>query len=210
MRRLNLGLNLISAFSLLVFLFLFWGAYSDNLTNFNNAVTKILTSWRSGSLTPLMIAISAVLKPAYIVLVSAALAFLIFIEKRRKQSFFFFLPVLSTALSIGVLKALFDFSRPDGGIIFAGGSSFPSGHAALAVAFFLSLVYLTNHKIKDRAIFFLLTFIGVSLSLLSGLSRIYLGVHFPTDVIAGFSLGLFWVTLTILISRRSESKMKNM
>lgn len=99
-----------------------------------------------------------------------------------------------------VLKEVFHRTRPDiEHLVAAGGYSFPSGHAMIATAFYGMLGYLIwlNLKRRDKPAWYVmvLTFILV---VAIGTSRIYLGVHFPSDVIAGFAAGGVWLVACVL------------
>lgn len=98
--------------------------------------------------------------------------------------------LLAMALS-NVIKVTYARARPEASVslIHAWGYSFPSGHATTAVALYGALYYwLWNHPGRVR-LRVLLGFLAMLFSLLIGFSRIYLGVHFPSDVLAGFCLG---------------------
>lgn len=98
-----------------------------------------------------------------------------------------------------ILKAAFRRPRPEGlRMVPVSGWSFPSGHSMVAFAFYGLLGYLlwVNLRGKKRRI------AGVAgallLAVLIGISRIYLGVHYPSDVVAGFAAGGFWATACVL------------
>jgi undecaprenyl-diphosphatase len=80
----------------------------------------------------------------------------------------------------------------------AGGYSFPSGHAMVAMGFYGTLfaIWAMHSREHDRSISFPLV-TGALLILLIGLSRIYLGVHYPSDVAGGYIAGALWLWLTI-------------
>jgi len=99
--------------------------------------------------------------------------------------------ILSTALKIG-----FDRPRPDLTVMshqFT--SSFPSGHSLLSAVTFLTLGTLLAQLAPTRSQRVFAILAAVVLTLMVGLSRIYMGVHFPTDVLAGWSLGAAWALL---------------
>src|SRR5215204_2041726 len=93
-----------------------------------------------------------------------------------------------------VLKAVFQRARP--GLVDSGYTasfySFPSGHATVAVGFYGALTLILAYRLRGFARWAVVVG-GVSLVLLIGFSRIYLGVHYPTDVLAGYLAAPLWV-----------------
>ena len=84
--------------------------------------------------------------------------------------------------------------------------SFPSGHAAASTVIYLSFAVLLARISETTAQRAYIVFSGAFLSVLVGLSRVYLGVHYPTDVIAGWSLGVVWVELCWLAARAIDRR----
>lgn len=93
------------------------------------------------------------------------------------------------------IKGVFHRSRPSNALMSIGGFSFPSGHSMIAMMFYGYLIYLAFTMIKNKYIKW--TTIGVlSLVIIAvGLSRIYLGVHYVSDVVASFALSVFYLIL---------------
>lgn len=84
--------------------------------------------------------------------------------------------------------------------------SFPSGHSIGSMLFYGTLLFLLPKFVKKTTTCFLLQILlGIAI-LLIGISRIYLGVHFPSDVLGGFSLGLAWLLLTYPVYINYQSK----
>jgi len=113
--------------------------------------------------------------------------------------------ILSTLLKLG-----FDRPRPDlvAHLSHAYSSSFPSGHAMLSAVTYLTLgVLLARAHERRRTKIIVMTY-GVTLTVLIGLSRIYLGVHWPTDVMAGWALGAAWAALWWLIAWQLQRRGK--
>lgn len=124
---------------------------------------------------------------------------LLFALKNKKNKILMTSNLVIITLLNQLLKRVFRRLRPINGIISEFGYSFPSGHSMVSMAFYGFLIYLlykSNFKYKN-------IFIGllIVLILLIGISRIYLGVHYPTDVFGGFLLSISYLLLFIEISK---------
>lgn len=131
-----------------------------------------------------------------------AVAFLSLSGKRSAALFVAAAVVGAVALSF-VIKAGIERPRPDlvphGTAVYT--ASFPSGHATGAAATYLTLgALLARFQPRRRLKFFILGY-AVALTFLIGLSRVYLGVHWPSDVLAGWTLGASWALLCWLVAR---------
>lgn len=106
------------------------------------------------------------------------------------------------ALSVG-LKELFGRGRPDvvPRLVHVNGLSFPSGHSMVALVIYLTLGALLARFAAPRRVRVYLMANALSLTVLIGVTRICLGVHYPTDVLAGWSAGLAWALLCWLAAR---------
>ena len=92
------------------------------------------------------------------------------------------------------LKWGFDRDRPPYAAYITS-KAFPSGHALMATAFYLTLGNILYRLTEKRRVRGLVIGFSVALPALVGFSRVYLGVHYPTDVVAGWALGVSWATL---------------
>jgi undecaprenyl-diphosphatase len=97
----------------------------------------------------------------------------------------------------GTLKLAFHRARPAAFFDYPlpRSYSFPSGHALFAFCFFATVAALAAPRVKPPALRVLLWTAAIVIVLLIGVSRIYLGVHYPSDVAAGYSAGLLWVAV---------------
>jgi undecaprenyl-diphosphatase len=102
-----------------------------------------------------------------------------------------------------LLKEMFVRARPDitSHLVPVKTSSFPSGHAMAASIFFLTMGALLSQTAKRRREKIYLMAGAVLLTLLTGFSRVYLGVHYPSDVLAGWTAGTAWAILCWLVAR---------
>ena len=109
--------------------------------------------------------------------------------------------IFSTLGSYGlnsILKNIFLRSRPlKYFLIEQGGYSFPSGHAMVSLTFYTTMTYLLTNKIEKREVKAILWFINIIIIFLIGFSRVYLGVHWPSDVLMGFAIGLVFTYIYI-------------
>ncbi len=124
------------------------------------------------------------------------------IRHRWRSAVIMFCALGSTGVALAVLKTFFMRVRPDNAIItILNDPSFPSGHSAMAAAFFVIIAYLLVRRIQS-IIWRELAIVGCVLaSVAIGLSRVALNVHWASDVIAGWALGVFFATASILLVR---------
>lgn len=134
-------------------------------------------------------------------LVAIVVVYLLLVNQRGKAVLILGSVISGTIVST-VLKYLFDRPRPDlTGVAEVFTSSFPSGHALVSAVTFLTIgaILAAATKIHRLRIFYVVT--AILLTLIVGSSRVYLGVHYPTDVIAGWSLGAAWALGAFIVAR---------
>jgi membrane-associated phospholipid phosphatase len=140
------------------------------------------------------------LTPAALLLV----AYFVFIKRHRWYSLKVPVVALGSITLNVVLKYFFDRPRPIVPMVEAHGLSFPSGHTMVAASFYGLLIYLVWQNVKQPALKYTLVALLSVFVILIGFSRIYLRVHYATDVLAGFAAGFMWVFIGIYILRRLE------
>jgi membrane-associated phospholipid phosphatase len=108
-----------------------------------------------------------------------------------------------------ILKLIFHRDRPVSPLLRAAkGFSFPSGHALMGVTFYGLLIVMVWQIVQQPWLKWTLSVFLVLLILAIGLSRIYLRVHYASDVLAGFSVGLVWLLLSLRILSSIEKYSK--
>ncbi len=137
----------------------------------------------------------------------AAAAYLCLRGKTRTM--WFLLIAVGSGILLGLLmKQWFDRPRPDlvphGSYVYT--ASFPSGHSMMSALTYLTLAALLARVERRRAIRAYLLFLAVLLTILIGTSRVYLGVHWPTDVLAGWAAGAAWALLCWIVARFLERR----
>lgn len=148
---------------------------------------------RADWLTPIMESISALATPVSLLVL--LLVIVAFAPGKRPGLFCTVNLVLVVLLNV-LLKELVQRPRPeDINLVVETGFSFPSGHSMVAMAFFGLLVWLVWHYEKDRTLRLACCAGFLLIILLIGISRIYLGVHYASDVLAGFCISLAWLAM---------------
>ncbi len=191
----------IALLSLLAFALLTLNVLQQGpLTGFDNRTIDALHAWAAHApplLTGLMRFGSSL--GFYGVLGPIAVFAILWIARRRWREFsMLLLTAVGGQVVFDIIAALIHRPRPHFGDAFEGltANSFPSGHVTSSLLLFGLLLYIYVPGIRSAAGRALLILGGALLVAWIAFSRLYLGSHYPTDVIAGFALGLGWGTLT--------------
>ena len=171
---------------------------TNKLTNFDTAVYSAVMSIKHPIVTGFFKAITFCSSKSFLIVLSILL---FFIFKNKKYPLFSFISLAFIALSNKVLKFIFQRERPDWKMIPEDGFSFPSGHAMASMAFYGLLIYLIWRTDIPKKYKKILTVVLSILIFLVGLSRIYLGVHYASDIIVGFAISLsYLIVITTIIT----------
>ena len=113
---------------------------------------------------------------------------------------------LSSLLLMFTLKRLFNRKRPLLPLLQpAKGLSFPSGHALMSITFYGLLIYIISHTIRNKPVKHTAIVLLASLIVAIGFSRIYLRVHYTSDVVAGYITGFLWLIVALDVLKRLEA-----
>jgi membrane-associated phospholipid phosphatase len=139
--------------------------------------------------------------PANLVLI----VYFLFIKKHRWYSIKVPVIAIGGVLLMFILKQLFNRSRPLVPLLEpVHGLSFPSGHALMSMSFYGLLIFLVWENVRNQYLKWSLMILLLIFIILIGFSRIYLRLHYFSDVIAGFAAGIIWLSLSIWVIRRIE------
>jgi len=138
------------------------------------------------------------LSPVHLIVAGLGIACFLMWKKKIHQALVLSFGLLGGALFQGVLKELVERMRPENAVLVETGFSFPSGHATMAVLFFGALIYVFCGKIESKVRREIFGVACLLLFVMVGFSRVYLNVHWVSDVVAGFAFGAFWLTALIL------------
>jgi undecaprenyl-diphosphatase len=134
-------------------------------------------------------------------LVTAAACGFLSITRSRATAVVVATAVTTGAIAMLLFKELFGRARPDGTLaqILVDGPSFPSGHASMSAVVFLTLGVLVMRLQSRRRERAYVLGLAVVLTVLVGASRAAMGVHWATDVVGGWALGIGWATASVLV-----------
>ena len=208
MSRLGAGI-----YALFAILFGLFGYFAHQLPYFTGDIS--ISLWFQGItfLKPLMQATSYVSSPLPAIIIVALVAGGLWIWRKKLEAIFVALSTGSAALISWLLKLLIDRPRPSSELVpileRTCGSSFPSLHTTCALVFGGLLFYLTPRLVRQPVVSGVVRSIIAIVVLLIGVSRIYLGAHWTSDVVGGLFLGGLILYPAIILYNNYVSKQKS-
>lgn len=201
--KLTIFEKVVLLFSLLMFFLIAILLLTNNIKWFDDAVYGIVSKMICKPVTLIFKGITLLCETETILIMLALL--LILMKKKKLASYI----VINTGLCVllnQIVKRIFRRVRPVGiALIEQGGFSFPSGHSMVALAFYGYLIYLIQKsKISKNKKNIFSALLGLII-LLVGISRIYLGVHFASDVLAAYCLSAAFLVIITYIERKKKS-----
>lgn len=186
-------------------LVLFFGIIEDIITSdvivaADTRVANLLFAFRDTELIKIFTWITLLGK--WQIVISSAIVFSAILWLWRKKIYLipFWIMLIGSSLSNSLGKLAFHRVRPDVAFYIEDTFSFPSGHATISVAFYGFLAYILFRQFKKWKYKINALFLGIIIIFAIGLSRLYLGVHFLSDVWGGYLLGALWLLIGITIS----------
>ena len=195
-----LGLLLIAAAAIGAGMLVEDATADDGVAVLDHPVASFVAAHRSGWLTTAMRAVSTAGGPVILAAAAAAAGALLGVLRRSLG------PVLLAGATVAgaggltiMLKETLGRSRPplDDALAAADGHAFPSAHAAAAAAVFGVLAYLCAARLRSWSARVAVWAGAAMLTALVGISRVYLGVHWATDVIGGWAFGVIWLAVVV-------------
>ena len=140
----------------------------------------------------------------------ALIFYFLFINKQTWFSIRVLTISISSLVLMLILKQLFQRKRPLSPLLKAArGLSFPSGHAIMAATFYGLLIYILRHTISIEWLKWGSTILLIVLIVWIGYSRVYLRVHYASDVAAGLIIGLLWLFISLIVLKGLETSIAN-
>ena len=180
---------------------------TNNMTTFDDNIYNFLMGLRSNGMDTFMKAITQFGNTIPVIII--ILTIMIILTSRKD----IFLIGFNTIITVGLnqlLKHIICRPRPNHfRMITEHGYSFPSGHSMISICLYGLLIYLLNKRIKNKLLKVILNILLIMLILGIGISRIYVGVHYPSDVLGGYLLSLAILIFNITIVNRYYRGNKN-
>jgi undecaprenyl-diphosphatase len=167
---------------------------SGSTQQFDDSVIRWMGAHHSPALDAVMLEITALGTGTVVMMVVAVAALFLFLTQHRYSAILLLASTLGGIVLNGVLKLGFNRPRPSLFVpaVHAVSSSFPSGHAMSAAIVYPTVAYLAARLHKRQWARWLIMIAALILIVLISASRLYLGVHYLSDVIAGVAVGLAW------------------
>ena len=146
------------------------------------------------------IAISKSSDPVFQILISLLVFAILYLLNNKLEAICCVFNIGFTGASNLILKNIVKRPRPMGmRLVESHGYGFPSGHSSISTAIGIVLIYFILKRMKNKKTAYLISGFIVTYLVLVGSSRVYLGVHYPTDVLGGWFLAVIWSSITIMI-----------
>ena len=191
--------KLITILSFLGFIFILFLVLSDSISTFDTIIYNKVYSLRNPFFDFLFVNITRLANTIPVIIILIILFALLNREDRDILGSSFFITVVVNQ----VLKFIIRRIRPDHiRLVEQNGYSFPSGHAMVSLCIFGVCIYFISYKVKNEYLKLLYITLLSLLILLIGVSRIYVGVHYPSDVLAGYLLTMVVLIVNITLFHR--------
>ena len=193
--------------AMIIFIYLVRMIFIRESTEFDDRVFNTIKPYIKDGLTNFMLVITFLGKHDLLIPLNFVLIAFFIYRKERWFATRIAALSLSSLLLMFLLKFFFQRNRPLQPVIDdVSGYSFPSGHALISVVFYGLFIHMIWHEVKNKWLRIALIILLGTLILLIAFSRIYLNVHYASDVIAGIAVGFIWLVLSLNIIHRIEKK----
>lgn len=190
----------INIISLLVFIFILIEViYNGFLVRLDPIISSFIFSIKNDFLTNLSIAVSFIFDIKSVIIISLILSAYLWVKLSKKDSMLFIFAMVLNGGILYMLKELIQRARPLNSLVAESSFAFPSAHASTAIVFFGLLIYLISKKKESKNLKLNVILISIFMILLICFARLYLNVHWLSDVFGGIAIGIFILTGCILL-----------
>jgi undecaprenyl-diphosphatase len=187
----------------LVFLFAFLAVifFRSSLHSVDVSVNAWIPSIQKTLMTTIAKGISVVFDTIILAIISLAISGILFLKNHKTLGLLLLSAIGGDALLVSLVKTMAHVARPTNAIVAFSGFSFPSGHSAACIVFGGLLAYFAWRHWQSLSYRVPIALGFSTVAGIVGFDRLYLGVHWVSDVIGGWLLGAFWLLFTVLLFR---------
>ena len=194
-KRVYIFIILILLFTLISILVL-----NNNIKFIDDTIYNFINKFHNDGVTIFFKIITNMASPLVLILITILMLFF----KNKSNAKVISINLLIILIIKNILKIIFSRPRPIDMLIEENGYSFPSGHSMISMGFYGLLIYIIYINTNNKYIKWISIILCSILILLIGLSRIYLRVHYASDVLAGFLISLSYLILFISLYAKKE------
>ncbi|HXH69980.1 MAG TPA: phosphatase PAP2 family protein, partial [Pyrinomonadaceae bacterium] len=206
--KLAFGSLLLSTLTVAIGGLIFFGWLTEKMSEgdtrgFDDAVRSFVHQYASPALTILMQIASFLGSTVFLMILGIGIFTVFWLLKRHRAAMLFAITMAGSSILLYTLKTVFRRARPEPFFetLLPASYSFPSGHSLLSFCFYGVLAAIITARIERRLFRVIVWACAALLVALIGLSRIYLGVHYPSDVLAGYTAAFVWVVAVAVTDR---------
>ncbi len=179
------------------------GPYKSWVAGFDSSIRYTMRQIQSPMWTQLFLTVTKLGSTVYLVIIGVGAGLLFLFYRLFRSLFFFTVAMAGQAALHHTFKWFFARPRPSNLINYRApeSTSFPSGHAIAALCLFGMIAWIVTREIESPAIKVGIWIFTAVLVFLIGVSRVYIGIHYPTDVLAGFVGGAIWIAAIMSADR---------
>lgn len=179
---------------------------SEIITKIDVRFSNLLSIFRTPELNTIFYWITMFSKWEVILTFTLSLIIILLIFNKKKYITPLVVSILGSQLFVQITKLIIHRTRPINSLFIESSYSFPSGHAAMSIAFYGFITYILTKNIKRWDTKINIIFAEIIITIIIGFSRLYLGVHFLSDVIGGYLIGIMWLIIAISIYENGALK----
>lgn len=210
---MKLNIQLTKAFigsflSLIVFSYLAYLVKGQAFVEFDSVIISYVQGLETAGLTQIMELFTFIGSAPFVIVLSLIIFVFLYKILHHRRELILFIFVIAGSVSLNyLLKLFFQRARPDlNRLIEISGYSFPSGHAMNAFTFYGILAFLLWRHLPIKFWRGILILFSSSMIFTIGISRVYLGVHYPSDILGGYVASAFWLSFAIYFFESFEKR----
>jgi len=206
----ELSLRLVSVWIICIlftgfFAYIARSIHQHTISSFDEPIIDVIQGTQTSGLTSIMKTFTTIGSTTTVALLAVLTLAVLLWKKHKAQAVLFAAVLGGTGILNQVLKFIFKRERPDfDRLIDIGGYSFPSGHTMMAFSLYTILAYIIWRNLRNVWARTGITILAIFMIVMIAVSRIYLGVHFPSDIVGGVLASSVWLCASIALYQRLQ------